>query len=97
MREKSFKEIEEEYERRKLEVQNLGGRSGQWQKCPRCNGTLAATCVTCKGLGHVPAKANLQPNAAGNITCSDCEGRGQTRCHHVGCQGGWVWVKKESA
>ena len=93
MREKSFKEIEQEYERRKLEVQNLGGKNGRWQKCPRCDGTLVATCDTCKGLKHVPAQAAGPRSPSGKVPCSACEGRGQTKCRHNGCQGGWVWVK----
>ena len=93
MREKSFKEIEQEYERRKLEVQNMGGKNGRWQKCPRCSGTLVATCDTCKGLGHVTTQVAGLRGSSAKIPCSACEGRGQTRCRHSPCQGGWVWVK----
>jgi hypothetical protein len=97
MQEKSFKEIEQEYERRKLESKAMGDRHGHWQKCPRCGGTTLSTCEACKGLGHVPSQKGTLQNPSGKSTCTVCGGRGQAGCRQAGCQGGWVWVTEKTA
>jgi hypothetical protein len=97
MQEKSFKEIEQEYERRKLESSLLGNKGGHWQKCPRCNGTTVATCEVCKGLGHIGTRQGNLKNPSGKVSCNACGGTGRARCNHPACQGGWVWVSDKTA
>jgi DnaJ-class molecular chaperone len=84
--EKSWKEIEEEYARRKQERFEKGDKSGHWDKCPVCGGTSLVTCPACKGLGRNMASQSR------SSACPTCEGKAKSRCQSRGCQGGWVWV-----
>ena len=84
LEEKSWKEIEKEYEQSKREKAQMSPAGAGWSKCPKCQGTFKVTCPACMGLGRdLTAHSRSAP-------CPNCGGSGQANCQHPGCQGGWI-------
>jgi len=95
MQEKSFREIEDDYKRRKLEAQG-SFHHGHWDKCPMCNGTMSMPCDNCKGTGRMsgqPKRVNSAiPLWGNNETCPVCKGERKLKCRNPQCRNGSVWV-----
>ncbi|MCL2679063.1 MAG: hypothetical protein FWF18_02025 [Dehalococcoidia bacterium] len=83
MQEKSFDEVVNEYNRRKIE--GMGKfRDGRWVKCSMCGGAQSITCDKCSGTGIAPER--------GNMICPVCGGRKKMTCRNPQCRAGSVWV-----
>lgn len=94
MQEKSFNEVVNEYQRRKMEG---GGkfRTGQWEQCPMCGGTMSIPCDNCQGTGRMPGGPkrvnSATPLWGNNEVCPVCKGAGKMKCRHPQCHSGSVW------
>ena len=70
MQEKSFREIEDDYKRRKLEAQG-SFHHGHWDKCSMCNGIMSIPCDNCRGTGRMlgqPKRVNSATPPCGATT-----------------------------
>jgi len=97
MQEKSFDEVVNEYQRRKME--GVGKfRNGHWEKCPMCGGTMSIPCDNCKGTGRMsgqPKRVNsVAPLWGNNETCPVCKGERQLKCRNPQCHSGSVWISE---
>jgi len=97
MQEKSFDEVVNEYQRRKME--GMGKfRNGHWEKCPMCGGTMSIPCDNCKGTGRMlgqPKRVNsATPLWGNNETCPVCKGEHQLKCRNPQCHSGSVWISE---
>jgi DnaJ-class molecular chaperone len=97
MQEKSFDEVVNEYQRRKME--GMGKfRTGHWEKCSMCGGSMSAPCDNCKGTGRMPGqpkRVNSETPLWGtNEICPVCKGEGKIKCRNPQCRNGSVWVNE---
>ena len=95
MQEKSFDEVVNEYQRRKME--GMGKFcNGHWEKCPMCDGTMSITCDNCQGTGRMqgqPKRVNSPtPLWGSNEICPICKGERKLKCRNPQCRSGSVWV-----
>jgi len=95
MQEKSYHEIVNDYQRRKIEADGKF-RHGKWEKCPMCNGTMSMPCDNCQGTGRMhgtPKRVNsATPLWGNNETCPVCKGERKLKCRNPQCHSGSVWV-----
>ncbi len=97
MQEKSFDEVVNEYQRRKME--GMGKfRTGHWEKCSMCGGAMVMTCESCKGSGRIAGEAkdvsSGTPLWSSTVICPVCRGEGKLKCRNPQCRNGSVWVNE---
>ena len=97
MQEKSFDEVVNEYNRRKQE--GMGKfRTGHWEKCSMCGGSLSVICDNCSGTGRMPGGPrrvnSTTPLWGNNEVCPVCKGAKKIKCRNPQCRSGSVWVSE---